>query len=101
VETSEKIRENRLRHMADRYGLRLVKSRRRDPRSPDYGLYALIMVENGGAVNPSIAGHFTCSWDLDEVEHYLTAPDHVIEAEERAAIRNSVTWKESQSRRSK
>jgi hypothetical protein len=35
----------------------------------------LIMVENGGAVNPSLAGHFTCSWDLDQVEYYLENPD--------------------------
>jgi hypothetical protein len=55
--------------------LRLVKSSSRDPEALDYGLYALIMVENGGAVNPSLAGHFTCSWDLDQVEYYLENPD--------------------------
>jgi hypothetical protein len=41
-EESEKVRENRLRRMADRQGLKLVKSRRRDPRALDYGTYALV-----------------------------------------------------------
>jgi hypothetical protein len=36
--------KSRLRRMADRNGLRLVKSRSRDPRAVDYGLYALIDV---------------------------------------------------------
>ena len=40
--TAEKIRENRLRRVADRQGLRLEKSRRRDPRAIDYGMYMLV-----------------------------------------------------------
>lgn len=39
---SEKVRENRLRRMAQRQGLRLEKSRRRDEHALDYGCYALI-----------------------------------------------------------
>lgn len=66
--------ENRLRRMADRQGLRLVKSRSRDPKALDYGLYALIDVETGGAVNPALVGR-TCSWTLDQVENYLTSED--------------------------
>jgi hypothetical protein len=40
--SDEKVRENRLRRMAERQGLKLVKSRRRDPLALDYQLYALI-----------------------------------------------------------
>jgi hypothetical protein len=40
--SDEKVRENRLRRMAERQGLRLVKSRRRDPLALDYQLYALV-----------------------------------------------------------
>jgi hypothetical protein len=40
--TDEKVRENRLRRKAERQGLKLVKSRRRDPLALDYQLYALI-----------------------------------------------------------
>ena len=42
AEESDKIRENRLRRMAERQGLRLVKSRRRDPLALDYGRYWLL-----------------------------------------------------------
>ncbi len=69
----EKTRENRLRRKAERCGLRLIKSARRDPDASDYGLYALLDLQTGGAVNPALAGRWTCSWTLDEVEHYLTA----------------------------
>ena len=51
-----KVRENRLRRVADRRGRRLVKSGRRDPNALDYGLFALIDYETGGAVNPSLIG---------------------------------------------
>ena len=40
--TPEKVRENRLRRMASRQGLQLLKSRRRDPRALDYGTYWLV-----------------------------------------------------------
>ena len=40
--TTEKVRENRLRRMASRQGLQLMKSRRRDPRALDYGTYWLV-----------------------------------------------------------
>ena len=36
-----KGRENRLRRMAERQGLRLERSRRHDVRASSYGLYAL------------------------------------------------------------
>ncbi len=68
---TEKIRENRLRRMADRQGLRLKKSGRRDPRALDYGMYMLI----SQATNVVVAGaegtgrpNFT----LKDVEEYLT-----------------------------
>jgi hypothetical protein len=66
-----KVRENRLRRSADRQGYRLMKSRSRDPRALDHGLYALIMPQTGGAVNRALADHWTCSWTLDQVEAYL------------------------------
>jgi hypothetical protein len=40
--TSEKVRENKLRRMAERQRLRLEKSRRRDPLAYDYGTYMLV-----------------------------------------------------------
>ena len=64
--TAEKVQEIRARRAADRQGLRLTKSRRRDPRALDYGSYRL--TDTNGE---TVAGPFT---DLDEVESYLSKP---------------------------
>jgi hypothetical protein len=72
MERATKLRENRLRGMAKRYGLRLEKSKSRDPSAIDYGLYALIRPETGGTVNAAIAQRWVCSWNLDTVEQYLS-----------------------------
>ena len=40
--TAKKICENRLRRMAQRQGLEIKKSRRRDPRAIDFGFYWVI-----------------------------------------------------------
>ncbi|MCU1616787.1 MAG: hypothetical protein JWO98_4327 [Frankiales bacterium] len=63
---NEKVRGNRLRRMAHRQGLKLVRSRRRDPRALDYGLYWLTDVRTEAPVTPE------GGVDLDEVERFLT-----------------------------
>ncbi len=60
--TPEKVRENRLRRMAERQGLKLHKSRRRDPRAIDYGTYHLTA---GAGSSPRAHG------DLDAIERFL------------------------------
>jgi hypothetical protein len=40
--TKEKVRENRVRRMAQRQGLRLERSRSRDPQTDIYGTYHLV-----------------------------------------------------------
>ncbi len=60
--TQEKVRENRLRRMAARQGLQLVKSRRRDPRALDYGTYWLV----------DASGVEVASGDADAIEASLT-----------------------------
>lgn len=67
---SEKVRENRLRRMAERQGLALRKSRRRDPRAIDYDKYALID-PNRNWIVAGVAGTGRFEWDLDDVEAYL------------------------------
>ena len=42
-----KTLETRLRRAAERQGLRLDKSRRRDPHALDYGTYQLVDIETG------------------------------------------------------
>lgn len=69
--TTEKSRETRLRRMADRQGLRLEKSRRRDPRAVDFGAYMLVDMQT----NAVVAGTGEIGrphWSLDDVERYLT-----------------------------
>lgn len=59
--TQEKVRENRLRRMAGRQGLQLLKSRRRDPRAIDYGIYWLV----------DASGVEVTSGDVDAIETWL------------------------------
>jgi hypothetical protein len=74
MDVEDKVRENRLRRAADRQGFRLTKSRSRDAQAVDFGLYALIDIQTGGAANPAIAQRWVCSWTLDEVEAFLNEP---------------------------
>jgi hypothetical protein len=64
---NDKVRENRLRRMAERQGLRLVKSRRRDRHATGYGTYKLVD-ETGGDADPD-GGDY--GLDLDQVESQL------------------------------
>ena len=65
--TAERVRENRVRRMAERQGLALRKSRRRDPYAIDYGTYWLI--------DPSMNAVTHECGNLDEVEEWLTRPE--------------------------
>jgi hypothetical protein len=69
MDSNEKVRENRLRRMAERQGLTLQKSRLRDVRAIGYGTYQL--ADSAGAVvaSGSPAGY---GLDLDGVEKELT-----------------------------
>lgn len=74
-DSTDKIRENRLRRMAKRRGLLLVKSRRRDTGALDYGLYVLII---DGRENREPGEDPISAFDrgegrtLDQVEEELT-----------------------------
>lgn len=59
---ADKVRENRLRRMATRQGLALLKNRRRDPRAIDYGRY--LLTRDGVQVFDAKG--------MDEVEEFLT-----------------------------
>lgn len=75
--TDEKVRENLLRRAAARQGLRLEKSRRRDPRAVDFGAYFLI--DGPSRKTSSWRSRVLVSpeqgWSLDEVEAFLTDED--------------------------
>lgn len=70
-EGSKKVRENRLRRMADRQGLALRASGRRDTRALDYGKYGLVDARTNVIVyGTEPTGRFDLT--LDDVEAYLT-----------------------------
>ena len=67
-ETPNKVRENRVRRMAERQGLVLRKSRRRDRRAWDFGNYWLMDADRNALVFPDVHGG-----SLEDVERYLTS----------------------------
>ena len=71
---SDKVRENRLRRMAERQGLEIQKSRRRDPRAIDYDRW-LIIDARTNAVVAGTEGTPRHGMTLDAVEAYLTGDE--------------------------
>jgi hypothetical protein len=63
--------ENRVRHLAERRGLRVAKSRQRDPSAADYGRYMLrdahtrIIVAGATSTGRAL-------WTLDNIKTYLS-----------------------------
>lgn len=73
--SEEKVRENRLRRMADRQGLRLLKSRARDPRDLTFNGYQLVDLEIGGIVFGHGNANRGYAASLDEVERWLNSTE--------------------------
>jgi hypothetical protein len=65
---NSKVAENRLRRAATRQGLRLEKSRRRDPRAFDYGTYMLLDASTNTVVHGNPNGY---GLSLVDVSDYL------------------------------
>jgi hypothetical protein len=74
MERAEKIRENRLRRMAERQGFALQKSRRRDPRAYDYGTYMLTDPNTNSIVAAGDVGR-GYGLTLDDIEEWLVGPE--------------------------
>jgi hypothetical protein len=76
---TEKSHETRIRRMADRQGLKLIKSRTRDPYAQDFGVYWIdVAWVMDGAIKrdviPDQANRRGPFESLDEVEEFLTTP---------------------------
>lgn len=67
---SDKARENRLRRKAERQGLTLLKSRRRDPDAIDFGGFMIVDQDTNGAVFGATPHAYSAS--IEEVEDWLT-----------------------------
>jgi hypothetical protein len=59
----ERVRENRVRRVAERRGYRLEKNRRRDAKAIDYGLFYLTSLATERRAFASVS--------LDEIEAFL------------------------------
>jgi hypothetical protein len=68
----DKVRENRLRRIAERRGYAVQKSRRRDPDAIDYGGYMLIDARTNVVVLGG--GGFSYSASLDDIEVFFSRP---------------------------
>jgi hypothetical protein len=66
----DKVSENKLRRAAKRQGYELIKSRTRDPRGVDYGLYGLIDAA-GKSVFEHRGNGSPCAASLADVERVL------------------------------
>lgn len=68
---TDKVRENRLRRMATRRGLKLERCPRRDPGAIDYGTYRLM--DAGNVYGRPVAAEFNHAYGLtlDRVEKIL------------------------------
>src|ERR1039457_687067 len=92
VDAAEKVREARLRRTAERRGLKLVKSRRRDPLAVDYGRYVIVNPDS----NRHVAGELgsASAMRLDDVEAWLASPGsetvEVVVKEGRRIVRRSL-----------
>jgi len=70
MDQAEKVRENRLRRIAERRGYRLNKSRRRDEFAVDFGQWSLTRGAIGVGAS-SLAMRTITLPSLDDVEVYL------------------------------
>jgi hypothetical protein len=64
-----RAREQRLRRLAHRHGLRLEKSRIRTPKASGYGGYRLVDVQHNAVVYGGIPSHYGAT--LDEIERFV------------------------------
>jgi hypothetical protein len=72
VSDDDKVREARLRRAAQRQGLKLVRSRRRDSQAAGFGRYALVDPDTNRAVAGELGS--AASMTLDQVEEWLSVP---------------------------
>jgi hypothetical protein len=84
MDTAEKVRESRIRRMADRQGYKLMRSRARDPRDITYGGYHLVDHQVGGVAFGYGNANRDYAASLDDVEAWLTGDNQKTELQQRS-----------------
>jgi hypothetical protein len=70
---AEELQESRVQRMAKRQGLRLHRSRRRDPTACDYRRY-LLRDANTRVIVAGTTSTGQAIWTLNDAEAYLAGP---------------------------
>ncbi|MCF8105807.1 MAG: hypothetical protein K9K64_10005 [Desulfohalobiaceae bacterium] len=70
--SKEKVRENRLRRMAERQGMKLHKIKRHDPLALDYGTCYLVDIRSNAIIFPASYSETGIGATVDEIEKFLT-----------------------------
>ena len=83
MDAKERVRERRIRRMAERQGYKLSRSARRDPRALDYRKYSLIDLRTRTRLFVDELSDYAAT--LDQIEAFLTRDLDKIEQK---------TWKE-------
>jgi hypothetical protein len=87
---TDKVRENRLRRLAQRHRLSLQKAKSRDPHTWDYGTYQLVDPRATSIVFANLAVGNGYGLSLDDVEDYLDDLGDRRPTFSEAAIRRSL-----------
>lgn len=66
---NDKVKENRLRRIAERRGMKIEKSRRRDPKAIDFGGYMLIDVSTNAVITGGSPYPYSAS--IEDIEEHL------------------------------
>jgi hypothetical protein len=91
MDRSEKVREDRVRRMLARQGYTLSKSKSRDPRAWDFGVYLITHILAASGTDSGVIAAYCKS--LDEAEEWALEGDRAAQLEE-ASSRPAEDWKE-------
>lgn len=73
----DKVRENKLRRKAERIGLRIEKSRVRDPMAPDYGKFWILSEYNRSRLLDGYDQNGKHSFTIEDLEARLNDAEYV------------------------
>jgi hypothetical protein len=84
ISTRQELEEDRVRRLAERRGLRLHRSRSRDPQAYDYGRY-MLRDANTRVIVAGTTNTGRAVWTLGDVETFLTGAVTFLEPKNRLA----------------
>ena len=84
--TDEKVLENRLRRIAQRRGMQLLKSRRRDPQAIDYGGFMLTDTRFNAVILGGEGWAYSAA--LEDIRKYLVEGEQTPKSKQRKRHRS-------------